>query len=93
MDRYEGPARLEWWANKHTCLGFIDVRVIVVPDASGWRASAAIASPLTVEDREGWVFLIGLSPYFTLRFEADVDAVIDVRVDESADGDLMLTAA
>ncbi|XVQ10721.1 hypothetical protein ACQP1W_50885 [Spirillospora sp. CA-255316] len=93
MDRFEGPARLEWWANKHTCLGSIDVHVIVVTDNSGWHASAAFASPLTDEDREAWVFVMGLSPCFTLRFQADVDAVIDVCVDESEHGKLTLTAA
>jgi len=53
MDTYEGPARLEWWANPATCLGSIDVRVLVVSDEAGWRVSAAVASPMTSEGRGG----------------------------------------
>jgi hypothetical protein len=91
MDRYEEAARLEWWANRHTCLGSFDVRVTVLHDASGWHASAVFASPLSEEDREGWGFLMELSPYFTLRFEGDDQAAIDVRVDESEDGALTVS--
>lgn len=93
MDTYEGPARLGWWANRDTCLGSVNVRVLVVSDDSGWHASAAFASPMTTEGREGWEFLMALSPYFTLRFEDDEDATIDVRVDEPSEGELTLTAA
>ncbi|MEU8798192.1 hypothetical protein [Spirillospora sp. NPDC048819] len=92
MDRYEGSARLEWWANRHTCLGSIEVRVLVVNDSSGWRATAAFTSPLIAEDREAWTFLKDLSPYFTLRFEDDEHATIEVRVDEPQQGELTLTA-
>lgn len=91
MDRYQGPARLEWWANKDTCLASIDVRLLVVSDSAGWRSTAAFASPLTGEDREGWEFLMMLSPYFTLRFESEEDARIDVRVDELEEGELVLS--
>ncbi|QFG23440.1 hypothetical protein [Actinomadura sp. WMMB 499] len=93
MDTYEALARLEWWANRDTCLGSVDVQVLVVSDDSGWHASAAIVSPLTSEERQAWVLLMELSPYFTLRFEDDVDATIDVSVDERSDGELTLTAA
>jgi hypothetical protein len=93
MDTYEGPAQLEWWANRQTCLSSADVRVRVISDASGWHVSAAFTSPLTGEDREGWAFLRELSPYFTLRFEEDEDAAIDVHVDEPRGDELRLTIA
>jgi hypothetical protein len=93
MDTYEGPARLEWWANRDTCLSSVKVRVLVMGDDSGWHASAAFASPMTSEDRGGWDFIRALSPYFILRVEGDEDATIDVRVDEPSEGELRLTAA
>lgn len=93
MDTCEALARLEWWANRDTCLSSIDVRVLVVSDDSGWHASAAFVSPLTDEDRQGWVLLMELSPYFTLRFEGDLDAAVDVCVEERSEGELTLTAA
>lgn len=92
MDTYEGAARLEWWANRDTCLGAVDVRVLIVSSDAGWHASAAFASPLTAEDREAWTFLMTLAPNLTLRFEGDDDAAIDVRVDEPHEGELTLTA-
>ncbi|MFF5263524.1 hypothetical protein ACFY4C_31750 [Actinomadura viridis] len=91
MDHYEGQARLEWWANRHTCLGSIDVRVTVLNDDHGWHTSAISSSPLNDEDREGWDFLMALSPYATLRFEDDEQATIDVRVDGAGEGGLILT--
>lgn len=93
MDRYEGAARLEWWANRHFCLGSFDVCVMVLHDDSGWHASAVFVSPLSEADRECWDFLMKLSPYFTLRFKGDDQAAIDVRVDESEDGALAMSAA
>ncbi|MFB4318031.1 hypothetical protein [Actinomadura sp. 21ATH] len=63
MDRCEGPARLEWWANRHTCLASVDVRVTVTADDSGWHTTASLVSPLTGEDREGWDLLMTASPY------------------------------
>ena len=71
MDRYEGPARLEWWANRGTCLGSAEVALSVSVDASTWHASATFAQPLNGEDREGWSFLMDVDPYFTLRLLED----------------------
>ncbi|GAA1850282.1 hypothetical protein [Actinomadura bangladeshensis] len=93
MDTYEGAARLEWWANEDTCLCSVNVRVAIVSDDSGWRVSATFTSPLTGEEREGWRFLLALSPYWTLRFHDDEDASIDVRVEEPTEGELTLSAA
>jgi hypothetical protein len=52
-----------------------------------------LPSPLTGEDAESWAFFMKLSPYFTLRFESDEHAAIDVRVDETIDGELALSVA
>lgn len=93
MDTYEWLARLEWWANRDTCLCSVNVRVVIVSDDSGWRVSATLAPPLTGDEREGWMFLVALSPYFTLRFDDDEDATIDVRVEEPTEGELTLSAA
>lgn len=93
MDTYEGAARLEWWANRATCLCSANVHVVIVRDDSGWHVSATFVTPLTSEEREGWTFLIALSPYYTLRFDDDEDATIDVRVSEPSEGDLLLSAA
>ncbi|MFE9106649.1 hypothetical protein [Actinomadura geliboluensis] len=93
MDTYEGAARLEWWANRDTCLSTVNVRVAIVSDDSGWRVSATFVPSLTSEEREGWMFLVALSPYCTLRFDDDEDATIDVRVDAPGEGELTLSAA
>ncbi|MFD0691406.1 hypothetical protein [Actinomadura fibrosa] len=93
MDTYEGAARLEWWANRHTCLCSVNVHVVIVSDASGWRISATLIPPLTGEERESWMFLVALSPYFTLRFDDDENATINVRVEEPGEGELTLSAA
>lgn len=93
VDRYEGPARLEWWANTSTCLGSVDVEVSVTVDARGWHASAAFASRLDDDEQEGWSFLMDLSPYFTLRLLEDEGSTIDVGVVEEPDGRLTLIAA
>jgi hypothetical protein len=93
VDRYEGLAHLEWWANRLTCLGAFRVRVLVTAIGTDWLASADFVEPLSAEEHEGWSFLTQLSPYFTLRFEADESAAIDVRVDRSENDRLALSAA
>jgi len=93
MDRYAGPARLEWWANSTTCLGSFDVNVTAVVDDAGWHTSATFVAPPRGEDREGWLFLLRLDPHFTLRPLADEQATILVRVaEDQGDGRLLLTA-
>jgi hypothetical protein len=92
MDRYDGPARLEWWANRSTCLGSAEVRVTVTVDGEDWRATADLEPPLTTDEREGWSFLLELSPYFTLVFLDEPGAQLDVHVEEVDRGQLVLTA-
>lgn len=92
VDRYVGPGRLEWWANRSTCLGSVDVELSVTVDADGWHASAAFARRLDDDEREGWSFLMDLPPYFTLRLLEDEGSSIDVGVVEEPDGRLTLAA-
>jgi hypothetical protein len=93
MDSYAGPARPEWQANPDTCLSSFDVDLTVVVDDAGWHASATFVTPPQGDEREGWSFLMKLGPYFALRLLEDQQATILVRVDEDADGHLLLTAA
>ena len=94
VDRYAGPAWLEWWANRDTCLGSVEVNLQVTVDDEGWHASATFAAPLVGEDREAWEFLMQLDQYFTLRLREDEQATIEVRVEEAEpDERLVLSTA
>ncbi|MCX4822809.1 hypothetical protein OG883_23500 [Streptomyces sp. NBC_01142] len=76
MDRYEGAAHLEWWANRSTCLARIPVRI--VPTAGGGTWDAAASPPLDRSESEDVQLLIEASPYFTLRCEDDVAVEVEV---------------
>ncbi|MFE4262102.1 hypothetical protein [Streptomyces sp. NPDC056883] len=68
MDRCEGTARLEWWANASTCLVGIPVEVTATTTgAGGWEA--VISPPLHLVARETLGQLIVADPCFTLRFD------------------------
>lgn len=82
MDRYEGVAHLEWWANRSTCLARTPVRLAATTDPGAWEA--AMAPPPDDDTRDGIRFLIDLDPYFTLRLD---DTAIGVTVEYSGDGD------
>lgn len=85
MDRYQAPARLEWWANRSTCLGAVTVEVDIAWSAeSGWDAKAVLTPPLAGDDREGFEFLMALSPFFTLRLTDD--STFPVAVEVEGDG-------
>ena len=85
MDQYQGAARLEWWANRSTCLGAVAVEVDVAWSAeAGWSATAVLTPPLTGEDLEGFEFLMSISPFFTLRFPDE--STFPVGVEAIADG-------
>ena len=93
MDRYAGSARLEWWANRHTCLGAVEVNLEVTVDTAGWHASARFAAPLAGEDLEDWSLLMLADPCFTLRLLEDDQATIDVHVEQAQpDAPMVLTA-
>ncbi|MFD5033590.1 hypothetical protein ACFWM0_24755 [Streptomyces sp. NPDC058405] len=47
MNGYEGVARLEWWANRSTCLARIAVRITSAPGSGAWNAAALSPDPGT----------------------------------------------
>ncbi|MYW02515.1 hypothetical protein [Streptomyces sp. SID3343] len=94
MDRFVGSARLEWWAHQSTCLGEYEIDITVTVDAAGaWHASGRHSIALDTTEREGWEFLIGMDPHFSLAFPGEDRGGLMVRVDEARDGALTLTEA
>lgn len=91
MDRYEGPARLEWWANGSTCLAAAEIEMTAMAQSTAWQASATLAPALRDQEREGWSFLLELSPYATLVLPGPSGGEIEVHVEEAGDGHLVLT--
>lgn len=91
MDRYEGPARLEWWANSSTCLGYKEIDLSVQVEGVDWRAGAAYRELPKATDREAWSWLLELSPYVELVLPGPDRAHIEVRVEEAADGHVTLS--
>ncbi|MFI1094436.1 hypothetical protein [Streptomyces sp. NPDC020917] len=90
MDDYEGPATLEWWANRSTCLGDFPVHVTVRVAGDRWTCQASLNDPPADGGREAFAFLMALDPVFTLRFAEDSALLVDVT--ENGDGYLELTA-
>jgi hypothetical protein len=81
VDRYQGSAQLEWWANRSTCLGTFTVEVDVALGAgSDWDAEAVLTPPLTGDDLEVFEFLMALSPFFTLQFNDGSTFPVGVEV-------------
>jgi hypothetical protein len=72
MDRYVGPARLEWWTNQSTCLDEYEIDITVTVDAAGtWQASGQHSVALDTTQREGWDFLMGMDPHFSLALPGE----------------------
>ncbi|GLW59554.1 hypothetical protein [Kitasatospora phosalacinea] len=79
MDSYEGPARLEWWANGSTCLGEFDVQVSIRPADDNWVCDALLGPELLSDDRrEVFDRLMDLDPVFTLRFHEGSEILVNV---------------
>ncbi|MFD4242858.1 hypothetical protein ACFWP3_14825 [Streptomyces sp. NPDC058525] len=94
MDRAAGQARLEWWANRATCLEKYDIDITVTADAAGsWQATGRHADALGTTLREGWDFLMEMDPHFSLVFPGEDNGGTLVRVSEAQDGTLTLTEA
>ncbi|MFD8726954.1 hypothetical protein [Streptomyces sp. NPDC059611] len=94
MDRFEGRARLEWWANHATCLEEYDIDITATVDAVGkWRATGRHATALEAPQREAWDFLVEMDPHFSIAFSGEDRGGITVRVVEAEDGTLTLTEA
>jgi hypothetical protein len=80
VDRFEGLAWLDWWANSATNFGGIEVSVVITVAETGWEAHGRLNEDA---DREGFEFLCDFEPLFTLRFAED--ATIDMIVHPSDD--------
>jgi hypothetical protein len=89
VDIHQGPAVLEWWANRSTCLGSYPVDVTVAGSGSGWSCRAVHAEPLSAEHQEGFDFLMELGPVLTLRFPDESTIEVDVVAEPA--GHLTLT--
>ena len=57
VDRFEGRAWLEWWANSSTCLARVEVAVVIDAIHGGWDASGRVVNGA---DLEGFKFLYDL---------------------------------
>jgi hypothetical protein len=76
VDRFEGRAWLEWWANSSTCLANVEVAVVIDAIHGGWDASGRVVNEA---DLEGFKFLYDLDPVFQLRFEDGSTAMVFVH--------------
>jgi hypothetical protein len=85
VERYEGRAWLDWWANSSTLLGSVGITVIIAATGSGWTAHGHLVGD-GEDDREGFVFLYELDPVFALRFDGDDNGALPVIVHDIEDG-------
>jgi hypothetical protein len=65
VDRFEGPAWLDWCANSTTVLASVPIAVVVSSGKTGWEAHGHLRD---AEDADGFAFLCGIDPVFGLRF-------------------------
>jgi hypothetical protein len=68
MDRFEGRCWLDWWVNRSTNFGDIEVSVVITASQAGWDAHGQLTRN---DECEGFAFLCALDPVFTLRFQDD----------------------
>ncbi|MFC8494127.1 hypothetical protein ACFUJU_25720 [Streptomyces sp. NPDC057235] len=89
-----GRARLEWWANQAICLEAYTIDITDTVGAAGtagtWQATGRHAPALHDTQREGWVFLMEMDPYFSIVFPGEDRSGILVRVLEAEDATLTL---
>ena len=76
VDRFEGIAWLDWWANAATNLGVIEVSVVITATEAGWEAHGRLNND---EDREGFQYRCDLDPVFTLHFAENATVEVTVR--------------
>lgn len=89
MERFDGRCRLEWWANRSTLLGSVDVAVVISADGGGWEAHGSLVDDRG-PDREAFALLCDLDPVFTLRFD-DASTVVVVVHPADEQGRFTLT--
>ncbi|MCU7727060.1 hypothetical protein ODJ79_25310 [Actinoplanes sp. KI2] len=78
MDRFEGPCRLDWWANSSTNLGGCEIAVVITPTETGWDAHGHLISD-DEDERDEFAFLCDLDPVFTLRFADESTVAVTVH--------------
>jgi hypothetical protein len=86
MDRFEGRCWLDWWANRSTKFGDIEVSVVITPVAKGWDAYGELVND---DERRALTFLCDLDPVFTLRFQDS--STIQVALTPTSDSRFTLT--
>lgn len=77
--------KLEWWANRSTCLGSFAARIEIHERSSGLTAAGVLADE-DLNDPEavkGWELLCSVDPVFRLVFEDGSD--FEVRVEPGAE--------
>ncbi|MGW5669393.1 hypothetical protein [Micromonospora sp. NPDC003776] len=89
MERFEGRCRLEWWANRSTLLGSVEVAVVISPRGASWDAHGRLVDD-EESDREAFAQLCDLDPVFTLRFE-DASTVVVIVHSAGEQGRFTLT--
>lgn len=92
MDMWADPARLEWWVNRSTCIGPVEIELTVTAGDAGWEAAGSYAASVSSEEREAASLLMPVLPYPTLVLAGEDDAWIEVNVEQAEDGRLILTA-
>ncbi|MFJ5803419.1 hypothetical protein [Streptomyces decoyicus] len=81
MDRFEGTAHLEWWANRSTCLARLPVRLVPAAGHGTWNAT--VPPTLDRDAGEDLPLLIDAGPHFTLRSDEDAATEVEVEVAHS----------
>lgn len=84
MERYVGPAWLDWQANSAMVFGGPAVTVEITHDDGVWHAWASLVDR-SPEDLDALELFHGADPYFTLRFPDESE--VWVKVGDIADPD------
>ncbi len=94
MDRFEGRAWLEWWANSLTRLVSQVVAVVLSATEGGWDAHGRVVNA-NDDELEALKFLYDPDPVFQLRFEDDSTVMATVQLTEcrSASGGTSISTA
>ena len=99
-DRFEGRARLDWWANAGTNLAGDEVAVVVTAADGGWTAHGRLlgggdndGSHDGAAAAGGLAVLCGIDPVFTLRFDDGSTIAVVVRPAGEPGGFVLTEAA
>jgi hypothetical protein len=87
MDSLATSARLEWWANRLTCLAAFDVSVTILVEGQRWQATGQLVRP---EERNDLASFCDLDGAFDLRLPDESTVAVMVS-DLTPGGSLVLT--